>query len=404
MGRGSCTPYRWTPCGYFGVVFRTDADCGHAAANRRPGVRLARQASVGCRSSGSPRARFSDYACVTLGGGTVQFIPSPPAWCREKAPRLLQTATSGRGSFSIDASRGNRPSLRAARLRCSSVGGGRRIHGARARFLSGRLLMHHYKLVPELEEWDAHNGGEMDPEGWAACMGSYSLACGYASLFWPHFTEAAGVVVRGPTDEAYVLSWLAGDNVNRQQVEATINHLHLLDVQHPGVYETVTDEQLSFLGKPSGPLGPPSWPSIFRDAILWWSTTREAPMIAMPMWSPSMNADWTRQDAQAPVRWGRIARHEGRWVPGSPPHENDQPCWLAGRPVGFGCLHSPGRFGRCRRSHARANDGRLKRDLRPICSGHKKATSMGGCLSRSEHHVNGCGTLLCSYSSQHVSA
>ncbi|RUP34638.1 MAG: hypothetical protein EKK45_03010 [Curvibacter sp.] len=109
--------------------------------------------------------------------------------------------------------------------------------------------MHHYKLVPELEEWDAHNGGEMDPEGWAACMGSYSLACGYASLFWPHFTEAAGVVVRGPTDEAYVLSWLAGDNVNRQQVEATINHLHLLDVQHPGVYETVTDEQLSFLGQ-----------------------------------------------------------------------------------------------------------------------------------------------------------
>jgi hypothetical protein len=32
-------------------------------------------------------------------------------------------------------------------------------------------------------------------------------------------------------------------------VEATINHLHLLDVQHPGIWSEATETQLRFLGE-----------------------------------------------------------------------------------------------------------------------------------------------------------
>lgn len=109
--------------------------------------------------------------------------------------------------------------------------------------------MKRYELVPELREWDAHNGGEESPEGWVSCMGTFSLAAAYASLFWPQFVEVRGMVFREGVTASDVDSWLTNTNHEAKVVEATINHLHILDIQHPGIWSEATETQLQFLGR-----------------------------------------------------------------------------------------------------------------------------------------------------------
>lgn len=109
--------------------------------------------------------------------------------------------------------------------------------------------MNRYELVPELQAWDEHNGGEESLEGWASCMGSYSLASAYARLVWPQFVEVNGMIFREDVTEPDVESWLAHTQDDRQSVEATLNHLHILDVQHPGIWSEATESQLQFIGQ-----------------------------------------------------------------------------------------------------------------------------------------------------------
>ena len=109
--------------------------------------------------------------------------------------------------------------------------------------------MNRYELVSELREWDAHNGGEESPEGWASCMGSFSLATAYASLVWPQFVEVRGMVFREGVTESDVEGWLAHTAHETKAIEAMINHLHILDIQHPGIWSEATESQLKFLGK-----------------------------------------------------------------------------------------------------------------------------------------------------------
>ena len=109
--------------------------------------------------------------------------------------------------------------------------------------------MHRYELVPELAAWEAHNGTEETPVGWASCMGSFSLAAAYALLVWPTFTEVRGMVFRGDVDASDVDSWFNAKNATKQIVQATLNHLHVLDVQHPGIWSEATESQLKFLGE-----------------------------------------------------------------------------------------------------------------------------------------------------------
>lgn len=43
----------------------------------------------------------------------------------------------------------------------------------------------------ELGAWN--NGGGIDLEGWVGCEGSFALAVGYLTLFWPEFVEFEGI-------------------------------------------------------------------------------------------------------------------------------------------------------------------------------------------------------------------
>jgi hypothetical protein len=109
--------------------------------------------------------------------------------------------------------------------------------------------MDKYVLIPDLKAWDDHNGGEISPEGWASCIGSYSLAIAYATLFWPRFTEIQGMVFREGVTESHVNSWMASAGNDTQAVEATINHLHVVDIQAGGSCEPASEPQVRFLGE-----------------------------------------------------------------------------------------------------------------------------------------------------------
>ena len=50
-------------------------------------------------------------------------------------------------------------------------------------------------------------------------------------------------------DEASVSSWLATTGGNKQAVEATLNHFHILHLQHPGIWKDATEAQLRFIGE-----------------------------------------------------------------------------------------------------------------------------------------------------------
>ena len=109
--------------------------------------------------------------------------------------------------------------------------------------------MDKYELVPELRECDAHNGGDMSPESWAYSVGTYSLAVGYANLIWPKFIEIQGMIFRDDVSEEDVVAWLASASDNKKSVESMLNHLHIQDIQHPGIWTNATTTQIRYLGE-----------------------------------------------------------------------------------------------------------------------------------------------------------
>ena len=48
-------------------------------------------------------------------------------------------------------------------------------------------------MKAELAAWN--NGNGIDLESWISCEGRFSLAVGYASVFWPAFTLFEGYIV-----------------------------------------------------------------------------------------------------------------------------------------------------------------------------------------------------------------
>jgi hypothetical protein len=100
-------------------------------------------------------------------------------------------------------------------------------------------------LVPEMKEW---NGGKgIDPESWVGCEGNFRLASAYTLVFWPQFTEYDGMIFGGEVDAEAISGWMKSCGGNRQSVEATLNHIHLLDLHYRGCPDASV-ERLAFLG------------------------------------------------------------------------------------------------------------------------------------------------------------
>jgi hypothetical protein len=106
------------------------------------------------------------------------------------------------------------------------------------------------KSVPEdmraeLAAWNSGKGIEL--ETWVGCMGSFKLAVGYSTIFWPRFVLFEGYILR----DGFKIESLRGCEAqckgDRRSVERVMNHLHIADIQHAEC-EDISADRLRFIG------------------------------------------------------------------------------------------------------------------------------------------------------------
>lgn len=80
----------------------------------------------------------------------------------------------------------------------------------------------------ELRRWNSGRG--ISVEDWITCVGNVDLAVGYSTVFWPEF-ELVGkyILIAGRAPET-VKAFEDYPNSTPQDVEAVMNHLHLVDI------------------------------------------------------------------------------------------------------------------------------------------------------------------------------
>ena len=102
------------------------------------------------------------------------------------------------------------------------------------------------ELVPEMQAWNEGNG--IDIDSWIGCIGSYTHAIGYSRIFWPQFVEYDGcILISDHVDPTNYHNWKKAHNGDRQRVEQSMNHQHIVDLF---INTTeVTPAQLRYLGR-----------------------------------------------------------------------------------------------------------------------------------------------------------
>ena len=98
----------------------------------------------------------------------------------------------------------------------------------------------------ELGAWN--DGRGIDLESWVGCAGSFSLAVGYASIFWPTFVAFEGYVLRDGFSEQSLRAFEGRDPSDKVGIERVMNHLHLDSVQHVGCAD-ISADKLVALGR-----------------------------------------------------------------------------------------------------------------------------------------------------------
>ena len=84
-------------------------------------------------------------------------------------------------------------------------------------------------MQAELAAWN--NGAGIDLESWIGCEGRFSLAVGYASIFWPAFTLIEGYILPQGVSEGSLRSWERNGR-SRQSIECVMNHVHIADIHY----------------------------------------------------------------------------------------------------------------------------------------------------------------------------
>ncbi len=97
-------------------------------------------------------------------------------------------------------------------------------------------------MKAELSAWN--NGAGIELESWVNCQGNFSLAVGYATVFWPEFVEFEGYILRKGFSETSLRGFEHQQGNNRKGVEWLMNHLHIADVQYYGCKDASKDKFL----------------------------------------------------------------------------------------------------------------------------------------------------------------
>jgi len=102
------------------------------------------------------------------------------------------------------------------------------------------------QLIPEMRDWN--NGAGIDVRAWIECSGSFQLAIGYSTLFWPEFVEFERYVLRAGFSVESLRGFERQCGGDRRRIEAVMNHLHIADIHHQGC-EDITRERVVYLGQ-----------------------------------------------------------------------------------------------------------------------------------------------------------
>jgi hypothetical protein len=97
----------------------------------------------------------------------------------------------------------------------------------------------------ELAAWNEGNG--IDLQSWISCSGSFRLAVGYMEYFWPEFELIEGYIVRVRSTCGTIKELEQRRGGDRREFEATINHMHLIDINYHD-HENLSEDLLLRLG------------------------------------------------------------------------------------------------------------------------------------------------------------
>jgi hypothetical protein len=98
-------------------------------------------------------------------------------------------------------------------------------------------------MLDELKAWNSGSG--IDLESWIGCEGRFTLAVGYLTVFWPEFEEINGYILRrGSSTLESIREFEADGQSSRLSIEATLNHIHLLNLQYRGCPDSSSDKLL----------------------------------------------------------------------------------------------------------------------------------------------------------------
>lgn len=98
-------------------------------------------------------------------------------------------------------------------------------------------------MCAEFASWN--NGAGINLEMWVGCEGSFSLAVGYATIFWPEFVEFQGYILQDGFSETALRGFENQEGCTRKSVEWLNNHIHLADIQHRGCKDISSDKLLA---------------------------------------------------------------------------------------------------------------------------------------------------------------
>ena len=95
-------------------------------------------------------------------------------------------------------------------------------------------------MSAELDAWNSGSG--IDLESWIGCEGRFSLAVGYAAVFWPEFVEFDGYILRKGFSEESLRGFESQARADRKGTEWLMNHLHIADIHHFGCPDLTKDK------------------------------------------------------------------------------------------------------------------------------------------------------------------
>ena len=84
-------------------------------------------------------------------------------------------------------------------------------------------------------------------EHWVDCNGSYSLAVGYSTVFWPTFVRFEDYILREGFTVDNVRAWEKQSKGNKRDVEPLLNHIHIADIHQNR--NDLSEDKVMLLGR-----------------------------------------------------------------------------------------------------------------------------------------------------------